>query len=56
MAAGFFAARAVPAGSGAQADRGLARGAREGRAFLDPAVVARLAPRGVRVCLNAQRF
>ena len=44
------------AGSGAQADRGLARGAREGRAFLDPAVVARLSHLDVRARLVVEGF
>jgi uncharacterized protein (DUF58 family) len=44
------------AGSGAQAGRGLARGAREGRAFLDPAVVARLSHLDVRARLVVEGF
>jgi uncharacterized protein (DUF58 family) len=43
-------------GSGAQPDRGLARGAREGRAFLDPAVVARLEHLDVRARLVVEGF
>jgi uncharacterized protein (DUF58 family) len=42
--------------SGAQADRGLARGAREGRAFLDPAVVARLSHLDVRARFVVEGF
>jgi uncharacterized protein (DUF58 family) len=42
--------------SGAQPDRGLARGAREGRAFLDPAVVARLSHLDVRARLVVEGF
>ena len=43
-------------GSGAQHDRGLARGSREGRAFLDPAVVARLGHLDVRARLVVEGF
>ena len=42
--------------SGAQRDRGLARGAREGRAFLDPAVVARLSHLDVRARFVVEGF
>jgi len=42
--------------SGAQPDRGLARGSREGRSFLDPAVVARLAHLDVRARLVVEGF
>lgn len=43
-------------GSGAQPDRGLARGAGGGRAMLDPAVVARLAHLDVRARLVVEGF
>jgi uncharacterized protein (DUF58 family) len=42
--------------SGAQAPRGIARGAGEGRAFLDPSVVARLAHLDVRARLVVEGF
>ena len=42
--------------SGAQPDRGLARGSRDGRAALDPAVVARLAHLDVRARLVVEGF
>lgn len=44
------------AGSGAQPERGVARGSREGRAILDPAVVARLAHLDVRARLVVEGF
>lgn len=44
------------AGSGAQADRGIARGSREGRAFLDPGVVARLSHLDVRARFVVEGF
>lgn len=44
------------AGSGAQPERGTARGSREGRAYLDPAVVARLAHLDVRARLVVEGF
>ena len=44
-----------PSGSGAQPDRGIARGA-GGRAYLDPAVVARLAHLDVRARLVVEGF
>jgi uncharacterized protein (DUF58 family) len=44
------------AGSGAQPERGAARGSREGRAYLDPAVVARLAHLDVRARLVVEGF
>ena len=43
-------------GSGAQADRGIARGAAGGRQFLDPAVIARLAHLDVRARLVVEGF
>jgi uncharacterized protein (DUF58 family) len=43
-------------GSGAQPDRGLARGSGGGRAYLDPAVVARLAHLDVRARLVVEGF
>ena len=43
-------------GSGAQPDRGIARGARGGHPFLDPAVVARLAHLDVRARLVVEGF
>jgi uncharacterized protein (DUF58 family) len=43
-------------GSGAQPDRGLARGARQDRSFLDPAVVARLSHLDVRARLVVEGF
>jgi uncharacterized protein (DUF58 family) len=42
--------------AGAQSDRGLARGAGEGRKFLDPAVIARLAHLDVRARLVVEGF
>jgi uncharacterized protein (DUF58 family) len=42
--------------SGAQPDRGLARGSSEGRQFLDPAVIARLAHLDVRARLVVEGF
>jgi uncharacterized protein (DUF58 family) len=45
-----------PFRSGAQPDRGIARGSREGRQFLDPAVVARLAHLDVRARLVVEGF
>jgi len=42
--------------SGAQGDRGIARGAAEGRRYLDPAVVARLAHLDVRARLVVEGF
>jgi uncharacterized protein (DUF58 family) len=42
--------------SGAQPDRGLARGSAEGRQFLDPAVIARLAHLDVRARLVVEGF
>ncbi|TMQ72821.1 MAG: DUF58 domain-containing protein [Candidatus Eisenbacteria bacterium] len=51
-----MSASAPRAGSGAQPDRGVARGAREGRAFLDPAVVARLSHLDVRARLVVEGF
>jgi uncharacterized protein (DUF58 family) len=44
------------AGGGAQPDRGRGRGAREGRAYLDPAVVARLSHLDVRARLVVEGF
>jgi uncharacterized protein (DUF58 family) len=44
------------AGSGAQPDRGIARGTREGRAYLDPAVIARLSHLDVRARLVVEGF
>ncbi|MEK7824314.1 MAG: DUF58 domain-containing protein, partial [Candidatus Eisenbacteria bacterium] len=44
------------ASSGAQPDRGIARGSREGRAFLDPAVVARLSHLDVRARFVVEGF
>src|SRR5437773_1520878 len=44
------------AGSGAQPERGVARGSAEGRAFLDPEVVARLAHLDVRARLVVEGF
>jgi len=43
-------------GSGAQSDRGIARGASDGRAYLDPAVVARLSHLDVRARLVVEGF
>src|SRR5437016_4167137 len=43
-------------GSGAQSDRGLARGSAEGRQFLDPEVVARLSHLDVRARLVVEGF
>ena len=43
-------------GSGAQPERGIARGSRGGRAYLDPAVVARLAHLDVRARLVVEGF
>ena len=45
-----------PSSSGAQPDRGIARGSREGRGMLDPAVVARLAHLDVRARLVVEGF
>jgi hypothetical protein len=44
------------ASSGAQPDRGIARGATGGRQFLDPAVVARLGHLDVRARLVVEGF
>jgi uncharacterized protein (DUF58 family) len=44
------------AASGAQPDRGVARGSAQGRSFLDPAVVARLAHLDVRARLVVEGF
>ncbi len=43
-------------GSGAQPERGIARGASGGRSFLDPEVVARLAHLDVRARLVVEGF
>jgi len=49
--------RSMPrAGSGTQPDRGIARGSGEGRAYLDPAVVARLSHLDVRARLVVEGF
>jgi uncharacterized protein (DUF58 family) len=44
------------AGSGAQPDRGVAKGSSEGRKFLDPSVIARLAHLDVRARLVVEGF